>query len=61
MKLFLEVTFVLQVKEENEEEQQLRSRAVLLEESMQEVRIMSDYLGGEHAGGVNDVRSSWRK
>ena len=50
MKLFLEVTFVLQVKEENEEEQQLRSRAVLLEESMQEVRIMSDYLEG------NDIR-----
>ena len=34
--------FLLQVKEENKEEQQLRSRAVLLEESMQEVRIMSD-------------------
>ena len=32
---------LVQVKEENEEQQQLRSRAVLLEESMQEVRILS--------------------
>ena len=51
------------MKEENEEEQQLRSRAVLLEESMLEVGsraispwalgprtlgIMSDFLGGNH-------------
>ena len=31
------------MKEENEEEQQLRSRAVLLEESMLEVRILPDW------------------
>ena len=60
MKPFWKFTFLLQVKEENEEEQQLRSRAVLLEESMQEVRFMSNYLGGEHAGGENDVRLSLR-
>ena len=38
----------MQVKEENEEEQQLRSRAVLLEESMQEVRMISYYLDINH-------------
>ena len=34
---FLKFIILIQVKEEKEEEQQLRSRAVLLEESMQEV------------------------
>ena len=46
------LTFV-QVKEENEEEQKLRSRAVLLEESMQQVRMMSNYLGGKGGSDIS--------